>query len=85
MKKIETISKLEEKTNTEIILQAIEDFVPAEIEEKELDKKALYKFLDSKLSFEELVLMIGREKAEAAKYTHDLRKKGKEFLGSLEE
>ncbi len=82
--KLEVISKVEGKNKTDLLLEAVKGFVPGEIEKKEIDKEALYMFLDSKLSFKELSLIIGKEKAKAAKYTRDIRNKGKEFLDTLE-
>ena len=82
-RKLEIIAKLEGKTKTELLQQAIEEFVPREIEEKQVNKLALYKYLDSRLSFDELECIIGKDKAKAAKFTRDIRLKGKELVDSL--
>ena len=84
VRKIEIIGKIEGRTEAELVEQAVKEFAPREIEEKELNKKALYLFLDSKLSYDDLVRIIGKEKASAAKYTKDIRKKGRELLDTLE-
>ncbi|MFH1234288.1 MAG: hypothetical protein V1493_01625, partial [Candidatus Diapherotrites archaeon] len=58
--------------------------VPREISEQQLDKHALYRFLDARLSYEDLVHIIGREKADAASHTQEIRGKAKEFLKTLD-
>jgi len=83
-RKIEIIAKLEGRTKTELLQQAISEFVPREIEEKQINKAALYKYLDSRLSYDELAHIIGKDKAKAAKFTRDIRLKGKELVDSLE-
>ncbi len=83
--KLETMAKIEGKPKSDLLVRAVKQFIPLEIETKDLGKEALYMFLDSKLSYEELVRIIGREKASAAKYTKDIRDKGKEFIETLEE
>ncbi len=82
--KLETISKVEGKPKSELLVKAVKGFLPREIETLDLGKRALYMFLDSKLSYEELVRIIGKDKASAAKYTKDIRDKGKEFIETLE-
>ncbi len=48
-----------------------------------VDKKALDKFIEDKLSFEELAQIIGSEKARAARVTKRIGVRGKELLKSL--
>ncbi|MEM0360348.1 MAG: hypothetical protein QXK06_03370 [Candidatus Diapherotrites archaeon] len=82
---LEIIARLEDKDLKDLLVGALKDFVPREIEQNQLDKHALYRFLDSRLSYEDLVLIIGKEKAEAASHTQNIRGKAKEFLKTLEE
>ena len=84
VRKLDIIAKLEGRNRNELVEQAISDFVPREIDEKNLDKKALYKFLDTQLTKEELIEIIGKEKAGVAFHTKDIRSRAQEFLGTLE-
>jgi len=80
---LDVIAKLEKKKVSELLEKAVKGFIPMEIKAEEIGKKALYNFLDSKISFEELALIIGKDKAESAKFTKDIRDKGKQLLDTI--
>jgi len=82
--KLDIIAKLEGKKRHDLIADALTFFVKKEIEEKELDMTALYSYLDGRLTYKELVEIIGKERAGVARYTKDIRIKSKDFLGALD-
>ncbi len=83
VKRLEVAAKVEDKKRDEFINEILKDSFDRIIEERNIDKKALDKFIEDKLSFEELAKIIGYEKARAARVTKRIGAKGKELLKSL--
>lgn len=82
-KKLEVMAKVEDKKRDELINEIFENTLEKVIEERNIDKKALDKFIEDKLSFEELAQIIGSEKARAARVTKRIGVRGRELLKSL--
>lgn len=82
-KKLEVMAKVEDKKRDELINEIFENTLEKVIEERNIDKKALDKFIEDKLSFEELAQIIGPEKARAARVTKRIGVRGRELLKSL--
>lgn len=70
--KIEKLAKLRLETKSEIIRDAIRDYVQRKLELIEIQKLVAKRYTEGKLSFDELVKLLGYEEAKKIGFYKDL-------------
>ena len=80
---LEAIAKIANKKEQKIASEIIEHYAHKYAEEQGIGEKAVELYVSDKISFEQLKLIIGKEKANAAKLTKRIRKRSKELLDTL--
>ena len=70
--KIEKLAKLKLETKSEIIREAIRDYVQRKLELIEIQKIVAKRYTEGKLSFDELVKLLGYEEAKKIRFYKDL-------------
>ena len=80
---LEAIAQLSSKKEQSIASDIIERYASKYVEDSGLAEKIIDLYVSDKISFETLVLILGRERANAAKLTKRIRKRTKELLDTL--
>lgn len=87
-KKLEEFASKEKKTQSDIVRKALIDYIKSKEEKEEIKKTLSKKYAEGKISFDELIKMLGYEEAKkVAFYVHTAKRSLKEGLasGGLEE
>jgi predicted transcriptional regulator len=72
IKKLDELAKLKMKPRSEIVRRAVRDYVTRKLELVEIQKLAARRYTESKLSFDELVDILGYEEAKKIAYYKDI-------------
>jgi len=72
VKKTDILAKLEYKNRTDVIKSALSEYLRRVETTMQLKEKAVESYLDDKLTYNELVVIIGRQNAESVKVSKSL-------------
>lgn len=72
IKKLDELAKHKMRSRSEIVREAVRDFVTRKIEVIEIQKLAAKRYTEGKLSFDELVDILGYEEAKKVAYYKDI-------------
>jgi predicted transcriptional regulator len=72
IKKIDVLSKRKLRSRSEIVRRAVRDYVTRKFELVEIQKLAAKRYTEGKLSFDELVDILGYEEAKKVAYYKDI-------------
>ncbi|MFW5907289.1 MAG: CopG family ribbon-helix-helix protein [Candidatus Natronoplasma sp.] len=83
--KLEELASKEKKTKSEVIRKALIDYINSKEEKEELKTLVSKEYAEGKISFDDLIKMLGYEEAkEVAFYVHTAKKSLKQGLSSEE-
>ena len=74
-KKLEELAREKIERKSDIIREALEEFIKKETEMKEIKRIMAKKFAEGKISFEELIKILGYQEARKTAFYIDIAKK----------
>ncbi len=77
------IAKVEHKNRTELIKEALTNYLQKHEDEEEFKEKVVDLYLEGEISYEILEAVIGRRDAEAAKASKDILERGDEIAEKM--
>jgi hypothetical protein len=80
IKRLEAIARIKRKKRDSLINEIFDEYLDRIVEEKGIDRIAIDRYINDKMDEKELALIVGNEKAKAAKITKRIGLKGKKFL-----
>ncbi|MFP4050819.1 MAG: ribbon-helix-helix protein, CopG family [Thermoplasmata archaeon] len=84
-KKLEEFASKENKTKSDIVRKALIDYIKSKEKKEEVKKIVSKEYAEGKISFDELIKMLGYEEAKkVAFYVHTAKRSLKEGLSSSE-
>lgn len=83
LEEIDTIAELEYTDRTTFMKKALKDYIDKELEEGSLKELAVEKYLEGKLKYQKLKILIGREDAEAVRASKRIMDKGEKLAQKL--
>ncbi len=83
LEEIDTLAELEYTDRTTLMKKALKDYIDKELDQGGLRELAVEKYLGGELEYRKLKLLIGREDAEAVRFSKRIMDKGEELAQKL--
>lgn len=83
IRKADTIAQLQHKTRTDIIKEALQQYLQEAAEQEELKQTVVELYLDEEISFETLSRIIGYRDAEAVRTSKKILEEGDKLADDL--